>query len=517
MKMADSTGNVTEEHQTKEIKEYIKDIHLAKKINEIEKEEPKEEVKELPDEIAYTIPKGGNSGCDLVLDKSKNKKIIQSLYLFPSLGEYWFFDHEKGVKSKLNKNNMKTFLNGINHASAIMEVDHHVFDFFKKSERWIELFLKVINKKEFKILAKADVISMRSLIGVHHLDGDTYEMHDRLWWSGNLMGNEEVKINESFLKTAKVLINELKNIGYTHRQALDLLYDAFPKRRYTYYGEADECNRYKDAVSFFSVLGSVYSPEFAMKCAKEYIRNPFANKLDTEMLTRLMTINPKTGSNTDCTGYHDHSSTVETLKRTMKEHAVIHFSPDGFWNYLFVLGEAEGMVDDLKERMQLWLDTIIMSINNGEHEPDKYPKNLRIAHDIKSFEARVRNETVEMKRWNEAVKTAEKYEVHDKTWMLIAPKLQTDLTLEAKQQNNCVAGYRTQMARGDCTIMFLRKTARPSISECTIEIKNNKLIQVKARFNQQATDEQKAGLTNLLKKLKEEKGIELDYSPTRWY
>jgi hypothetical protein len=517
MKMTDSKETVTKEHQTKEIKDYIKDINLAKKINEIEKDEPKEEVNELPDEIAYTIPKGGNSGCDLVLDKSKNKKIVQSIYLFPSLGEYWFFDHVKGVKSKLDKSNLRSFLSGITHSSSIMEIDHHVFDFFKKSNKWIELFLKVIHKKEFRTLAKADVISMRSLMGLRHLDGETYEMRDRLWWSGNLMENEEVKINEGFLKTAKVLINELQNKGYTHRQTLDLLYDAFPKKRYTYYGETDECNRYKDAVTFFTVLGSVYSPEFATKCAQDFVKNPYANNLDTALLTRLLTINPKTGTNTDCTGFHDNSSTVETLKRKMSEHEVIHFSPDGFWNYLFVLGEAEGMVDDLKERMQLWLDTIIMSIGNGESKPDKYPKNLKIAHDIKAFEARVRNESIETKRWDEAVKNAEKYEVHDKTWMLIAPKLPTDLTLEAKQQNNCVAGYRNQMARGDCTIMFLRKTARPSISECTIEIKDNRLLQVKARFNQQATDEQKAGLANLLKKLKEEKGINIEYSTSRWY
>ena len=73
----------------------------------------------------------------------------------------------------------------------------------------------------------------------------------------------------------------------------------------------------------------------------------------------------------------------------------------------------------------------------------------------------------------------------------IYPKSTQEIKDEAVMQNNCVASYIKKVINGDCHILFLRRKSEPNKSLCTIEVRNNKIVQAKLRFNDDITPELK--------------------------
>lgn len=119
---------------------------------------------------------------------------------------------------------------------------------------------------------------------------------------------------------------------------------------------------------------------------------------------------------------------------------------------------------------------------------DKYPRHFLTTHKIacRTYD-RFRkhfNETLFKK-----VRVPE-YECSFGDYVFLYPKTVSEIKDEAVQQNNCVASYIDDVIDGKCHIMFLRKKERKEDSLVTLEIRNNKIVQAKRRFNYSITDEQ---------------------------
>lgn len=119
---------------------------------------------------------------------------------------------------------------------------------------------------------------------------------------------------------------------------------------------------------------------------------------------------------------------------------------------------------------------------------DKYPRHFLTTHKIacRTYD-RFRkhfNETL-----FEKVRVPE-YECSFGDYVFLYPKTVSEIKDEAVQQNNCVASYIDDVIDGKCHIMFLRKKECKEDSLVTLEIRNNKIVQAKRRFNYSITDEQ---------------------------
>ena len=77
-------------------------------------------------------------------------------------------------------------------------------------------------------------------------------------------------------------------------------------------------------------------------------------------------------------------------------------------------------------------------------------------------------------------------EVND--YIIKAPDCQQDLIDEGQMQSNCVGSYIDKVINGTSMVFFMRKKKTPDQSLVTIEVRNNELAQVKARFNKQPSD-----------------------------
>ena len=185
----------------------------------------------------------------------------------------------------------------------------------------------------------------------------------------------------------------------------------------------------------------------------------------------------------------------------------ITFQFDKFCGYLFEQSAREGFLD-LGSWLLNWKDTLLLQLYVSGKITDKYPANLLTTHQILSTEAAHMKKTIDEEAWRKAeAKMAElDFFPESDDYHIIHPATPQDMRDEAVAQNNCLAGYIGKVLSGHCMIFFARRTDAPNKSLLTIEVSSNlQLMQVKARFNNEADDESMAFVTRWCR----EKGISL--------
>lgn len=118
---------------------------------------------------------------------------------------------------------------------------------------------------------------------------------------------------------------------------------------------------------------------------------------------------------------------------------------------------------------------------------DKYPRHFLTTHKIAC-----RNYNRMKKEFPEELfkkRINKQYECSFGDYIFIYPDSTQDIKDEAVSQNNCVASYIDRVINGECHILFLRKKNKPDDSLVTIEVRNNKIVQARRRFNDPVTDE----------------------------
>lgn len=101
-----------------------------------------------------------------------------------------------------------------------------------------------------------------------------------------------------------------------------------------------------------------------------------------------------------------------------------------------------------------------------------------LANNIQNERDKVRLEEEENRHKKFIKKRKELFEYSDNEYMIRVPEKLEEITKEGAVLAHCVAGYVTNVANGQTNIVFLRKKSAPMTPFYTIEVKNDKLIQV---------------------------------------
>ena len=129
---------------------------------------------------------------------------------------------------------------------------------------------------------------------------------------------------------------------------------------------------------------------------------------------------------------------------------------------------------------------------------DKYPRHLLTTHKIacRNFNRMKKEFSEELfkKRINK------EYEYTFGDYIFIYPESTQDIKDEAVQMSNCVASYIDKVIDGECHILFLRKKNRPKDSLVTIEVRGDKIVQARRRFNDPVTEEDQKAINAFNKK-----------------
>lgn len=134
---------------------------------------------------------------------------------------------------------------------------------------------------------------------------------------------------------------------------------------------------------------------------------------------------------------------------------------------------------------------------------DKFPRNFLTTHKIAC-----RNYNRLKKEFSEEMfrsRINKDYECSFGEYIFRYPASTQDIKDEAVSQNNCVASYIDEVIDGKCHILFLRKKNKPDESLVTIEVRNNRIVQAKRRFNEDVTSEDQKAIDAFNKKFSNKK------------
>lgn len=134
---------------------------------------------------------------------------------------------------------------------------------------------------------------------------------------------------------------------------------------------------------------------------------------------------------------------------------------------------------------------------NVDHDFVLYPRDLIGAHDelVKEvLELREREKKKRLKQCDQLMKDrhgalSEKYGFEDGGLKIVVPKSKRELEKEGEAMRNCVGTYLERMAKGECTVLFVRKTENPKEPYIDIEVKGEKILQCRRKRNEDATNE----------------------------
>lgn len=169
------------------------------------------------------------------------------------------------------------------------------------------------------------------------------------------------------------------------------------------------------------------------------------------------------------------------------------YKPVSLCQYIdnILMYEGEECQDEVVS--QLYDYTRMMSSISDKYE--KYPRYLRTTHNIAT-----RNYNRLKKEFAEDVfinRIKPNMEYSHKSWIVIYPKSTQSIKDEAVQMSNCVASYIDKVIEGECDILFLRHKDSPDKSVVTLEVRHNKVVQAKGKFNRECNEEEKMVINKL--------------------
>ena len=192
------------------------------------------------------------------------------------------------------------------------------------------------------------------------------------------------------------------------------------------------------------------------------------------------------------------------LKELINE---FHYDFKRLIKYVFIDVRYQGL-ESPRDTLTILRDTNIIAKRIGVKLSEKYPKSLKLIHDILTMNYNSMVKESNKKAFDEMHEDwKNKYEYHNDEFTIIAPKTPNDIVLEGSNQSNCVASYVDSVRDKKCVILFLRRTKMQEVSEVTLEIRGNKLVQAKSFANHSINKEHKEFLETWAKK----KNIILSY------
>ena len=166
-----------------------------------------------------------------------------------------------------------------------------------------------------------------------------------------------------------------------------------------------------------------------------------------------------------------------------------HYDFKRLIKYVFTDVRYQGL-ESPRDTLTILKDTNVIAKKIGVKLSEKYPKSLKLMHDVLTMNYKSMVKESNKKAFDEMYEEwKNRYEYHNDKFSIIAPKTPNDIVLEGSSQNNCCSSYIDSVRNKKCVILFLRRTKLKDISEVTVEVRENKIVQIKAFANRNISRE----------------------------
>ena len=166
------------------------------------------------------------------------------------------------------------------------------------------------------------------------------------------------------------------------------------------------------------------------------------------------------------------------------------FALSEFVDYSFCECTRQGYADNPRNFVQSWDDYLDKQLQEYGKIQKKYSEYLASDETALSYKVAKLQEAQQIRNFSSVYNRLRIYEGKVGKYMIIAPRTPKDMIDEGQMQSNCVASYIDRVANGHTMIFFMRLRKDPERSLVTIEVRDGRLVQVKARFNKAPTTEQ---------------------------
>ena len=165
---------------------------------------------------------------------------------------------------------------------------------------------------------------------------------------------------------------------------------------------------------------------------------------------------------------------LKTLSQFKKFHAISLFN-----DILRCLRTVLRITEDENEvkSLKFW------KFNSEKDLEDLHDKAIRMQNSAYEKQKEMKTQKLLNKYKMTKKKRDELYDFEDDEFIIKMPDTPIDIMEEGKALNHCVGGYMENHVEGKTTILFLRKKNNPETSFYTIEIKDNKVIQIHGKHN----------------------------------
>lgn len=163
-------------------------------------------------------------------------------------------------------------------------------------------------------------------------------------------------------------------------------------------------------------------------------------------------------------------------------------------NYLTREVKLQQGIDNPVEALTLLKDTNRMCRDMEVKIKEKYPKSLKKDHDIARLNYKINSDVITEKRFNKVVSddTYNKLKFKNKEYIVLAPDKPSDLIKEGDSLSHCVSSYIKDVCDERCNIYFIRDIEEQDKSLLTVEVRNDKIMQVRGQGNRYPTGMEKS-------------------------
>ena len=113
-----------------------------------------------------------------------------------------------------------------------------------------------------------------------------------------------------------------------------------------------------------------------------------------------------------------------------------------------------------------------------------YPKNFKKAHDKSVVDVQSKQLEKEYNMIAELLPSMhDKYDFSNDDLLIKAPDSGQDIISEGQALHHCVGTYVSRVAKGNTVILFIRRKKAPDKPYVTVEVKNDKIVQVRGFSN----------------------------------
>lgn len=176
-----------------------------------------------------------------------------------------------------------------------------------------------------------------------------------------------------------------------------------------------------------------------------------------------------------------YGNTQEEYKCLSFENPIDDFNLDfkRFLTYIFRDLYAQGIDEIDASILSTYNDCLNIQKQIYGKVKEKYPEHLKECHDKVTLIYNLNLQYFKEQKVKKLKVHNKELEISGKTYSIIAAKTSEDLISEGINLHHCVGSYVDKVNDGDCSIFFLRKTDELDTSLITIEVVDDKVLQVR--------------------------------------